>query len=176
MTEFIEAVDTELRRFARSRVPSDLVDDLMGDAYVVLVEKWLELPSATSARRAMAFGIVKMLARRVGDARARRYRLHQRLAASQVEDLSHCPQNDLDSADEVERMLSLVAPRYAQVLRMSDIDGMSNQEIAAILDLTPENTRVRLHRAHKALRTAIENERAHPAPATERRRHDARTT
>ena len=42
--------------------------------------------------------------------------------------------------------------KYRAVLMLRDVEGMSTSEVAAVLELTEENVKVRLHRAHALLR------------------------
>ena len=46
--------------------------------------------------------------------------------------------------------------RYATVFVLRDVEGWSSDEVCVLLDLTPENQRVLLHRARTRLRAALE--------------------
>lgn len=46
--------------------------------------------------------------------------------------------------------------RYAAVFVLRDVEGWSSDEVCVLLDLTPENQRVLLHRARTRLRAALE--------------------
>jgi RNA polymerase sigma-70 factor (ECF subfamily) len=52
-------------------------------------------------------------------------------------------------------MLDDIRPEYAAILKRIDIEGESMAEAATNLGLTVNNTKVRLHRARKALREAL---------------------
>jgi RNA polymerase sigma-70 factor (ECF subfamily) len=45
--------------------------------------------------------------------------------------------------------------KYRLVIVIRDVEGFSTQEAAEILDLTPTNVKVRLHRARLFLREAL---------------------
>jgi RNA polymerase sigma-70 factor (ECF subfamily) len=47
-------------------------------------------------------------------------------------------------------------PEYGEVLRLRDLEGLTNAEIAATLGITLETTKIRLHRARTALRRVLE--------------------
>jgi len=47
--------------------------------------------------------------------------------------------------------------KYRLVIVLRDVEGFSTQETAEILDLTPTNIKVRLHRARLFLREALKN-------------------
>jgi RNA polymerase sigma-70 factor (ECF subfamily) len=44
---------------------------------------------------------------------------------------------------------------YRAVLVLKDIEGLTNQEIADVTDLTLENVKIRLHRARQKLRETL---------------------
>ncbi|MBA3475662.1 MAG: sigma-70 family RNA polymerase sigma factor [Actinobacteria bacterium] len=46
--------------------------------------------------------------------------------------------------------------RYATVFVLRDVEGWSSDEVCLVLDLSPENQRVLLHRARGRLRSALE--------------------
>ncbi len=52
-------------------------------------------------------------------------------------------------------VLDELRPEYADVLRRVDIEEASLDEAAASLGITPNNAKVRLHRARKAMREAL---------------------
>lgn len=55
----------------------------------------------------------------------------------------------------VERCLAGLTPRYRTVLVLKDLHGLSNAEIADVMDLRQGTTRVLLHRARAAFRRAF---------------------
>ncbi len=55
-----------------------------------------------------------------------------------------------------EALLPALRPEYAEMLRRVDLDGERPADVARVLGLTANNSMVRLHRARKALRTALE--------------------
>jgi RNA polymerase sigma-70 factor (ECF subfamily) len=54
------------------------------------------------------------------------------------------------------RLLGQLRPAYADVLRRVDLDGGDPAIVAGVLGITPVNLNVRLHRARRALRKAVE--------------------
>ena len=52
----------------------------------------------------------------------------------------------------IERAVLSLPDEYRLVFMLRDIEGMSTEETAQSLSLTPENVKVRLHRAHAKLR------------------------
>jgi RNA polymerase sigma-70 factor (ECF subfamily) len=53
--------------------------------------------------------------------------------------------------------------KYRVILTLRDIEEMSTQEVAGLLDLTPTAVKVRLHRARQALSTLLRGEFARPS-------------
>jgi len=56
----------------------------------------------------------------------------------------------------VESIVATLPPRQAAVLTMRDIQGWSSLDVCEILEITPENQRVLLHRARAAVRRELE--------------------
>lgn len=54
------------------------------------------------------------------------------------------------------RLLPVLKPEYAEVLRRADLEGESPSEIARSLNVTPGNLAVRLHRARQSLKKSLE--------------------
>lgn len=57
---------------------------------------------------------------------------------------------------EVERALATLPERQQLVVTLRDVHGLTSEEVCAILEITPENQRVLLHRARAALRRSLE--------------------
>jgi len=57
----------------------------------------------------------------------------------------------------IKQALMDLPEKYRLVIVLRDVEGFSTQEAAEILDLTPANIKVRLHRARLFLREALKN-------------------
>ncbi len=55
----------------------------------------------------------------------------------------------------VERAIDLLSEKYRAVFVLHEVEGMTNPEIAACLDLSDANVKVRLHRAKKYLKEEL---------------------
>lgn len=55
----------------------------------------------------------------------------------------------------VQRYFAELSDSYRAVILLHDVEGMTNQEIADMLDITLDTAKVRLHRARKHLRTLL---------------------
>ncbi len=58
-------------------------------------------------------------------------------------------------ASVLEKAVMSLSDEYRLVFVLRDVEGMSTEETAQCLNLTPENVKVRLHRAHGKLRTQL---------------------
>lgn len=61
-------------------------------------------------------------------------------------------------ADRVRDEIARLPPSQRAVVTLRDIDGLSSNEVCAILDITEGNQRVLLHRARTRIRAALEQE------------------
>jgi RNA polymerase sigma-70 factor (ECF subfamily) len=56
----------------------------------------------------------------------------------------------------LQRALAELPARQRAVVELRDVHGLDAQEVCQVLDLTPANQRVLLHRARARLRAALE--------------------
>jgi RNA polymerase sigma-70 factor (ECF subfamily) len=69
------------------------------------------------------------------------------------------PPERLESRETLARVreaIDTLPPLHRQVITLRDIDGWTPDEICTVLDLTPANQRVVLHRARAKVRSALE--------------------
>jgi RNA polymerase sigma-70 factor, ECF subfamily len=59
----------------------------------------------------------------------------------------------------VQRCIAQLPDAYRLVVTLRDIDELNTEEVASLLGLSPNNVKVRLHRARQALKALIERER-----------------
>ena len=62
---------------------------------------------------------------------------------------------DREVADVLEKAILALSEEHRLVFMLRDVEGMSTEETAESLSLTQENVKVRLHRAHVALRKQL---------------------
>jgi RNA polymerase sigma-70 factor (ECF subfamily) len=63
-------------------------------------------------------------------------------------------------AAPIRTALEQLPPRQREVVLLRDVDGLSGQEVCAVLEISESNQRVLLHRGRSRLRQAIETELA----------------
>jgi len=61
-----------------------------------------------------------------------------------------------EARDRFREAIDALPARYAAVFVLRDVEGWSSDEVCVVLDLSPENQRVLLHRARTRLRAALE--------------------
>ena len=61
-----------------------------------------------------------------------------------------------EARDRFRQAIDALPARYATVFVLRDVEGWSSDEVCVLLDLSPENQRVLLHRARTRLRAALE--------------------
>ena len=148
-----------LQRFVSARVPAACVDDVLQTAALRAVER---SDSLQNPERALAW-LYRIHRNAIADTlrkRARRQRLWVPEANPLLEDTAtqaldvpplYAPcQCSLVQAQRLR-------PAYAAVLTMVDAGGGSLTQAAQSLGISLNNATVRLHRARKALRTAMLN-------------------
>ena len=69
--------------------------------------------------------------------------------------------------DDIERALSTLPPEFRAAVVLCDVEGLSYEEIARILDAKLGTVRSRIHRGRAMLREAL----AHRAPVAGRTRY-----
>jgi RNA polymerase sigma-70 factor, ECF subfamily len=55
-------------------------------------------------------------------------------------------------------MIDVLPDNYRIVLILRGIEELATQEVASLLDVTPSNVKVRLHRARRALKALLKRE------------------
>lgn len=141
-----------VRAYVGRRVSSDRVDDIVADTFLVAWRKFDAVPPDSSA----LLWLYRVAYRAVGDhwrSASRRRRLGDRIAA-QPSLHQGDPAEDAVVDDEVQRVLAAAErlnPNDAEILRLAGWEGLSNSEIAAVLELSTNATAQRLHRARRNL-------------------------
>ena len=80
-----------------------------------------------------------------------------------IDDRSHLvPPHVLFEATEtraiIRQCINLLPDNYRIILILRDIEELATEEVAGLLDITPSNVKVRLHRARQALKALLQRE------------------
>jgi RNA polymerase sigma-70 factor (ECF subfamily) len=141
-----------IRAFCRRRLASDLVDDAVAEVFVTA---WRRLDAVPAGDAALVW-LYGVAYREVGHqwrSTARRRRLHARLVSVVRRPASAADESLIDG---FERGLVLDAAARldstdAEVLRLVAWEQLSPGDIAAVLEITPNAVKQRLHRAKRNL-------------------------
>lgn len=131
-----------LVRLARSVVGELEAEDAVQDA---LVDAWRRLGTLREPAAFSAWLQRVVLRRCLG--RVRRRRLWLPLAAAPEPAAERHPEAALD----VERLLAALAPRQRAVMHLTVVEGMSDSEIATLMEITPASVRSHRRRARRRL-------------------------
>jgi RNA polymerase sigma-70 factor (ECF subfamily) len=145
------ALEADLRRSFRGKgLPDPVVDDLVQEAAVRLVKG---LPNLRDPDRLGPY--VGRVVRSVWTDHLRR-RPPELAPADDLPD--EPPTRDLspEVASWLPLLIDTLAPRDRDILRLVELDGVSQQEAARQLGLSPSGARTRVQRARKRLRHALE--------------------
>ena len=66
----------------------------------------------------------------------------------------------LEAVDLLQHLMDVLSPQQRTVLDLVDLQGLSAQEVADMLEVAPATVRVHLHRAREALRARLGGEAA----------------
>lgn len=144
-----------LRAFFARRVPAADVDDLLQDCYLKVSQG---LPALQDQERlgAWIFRIARNLA---VDHLRRRQRDLQR---EEAEEAAETPSHNTEEPDPHLRVAGWLAPfverlpeKYADVMRLSELEELPHSEIAARLDLSISGVKSRVQRGRALLRDKL---------------------
>ena len=146
---FERLFDAHLRAvsgYARRRAPAAEADDVVAETFLVA---WRRLDEVPVEAKPWLLGVARRVLANQRRAALRRAALTDRIARHPV-----AP----PAADRppVVRALSLLAERDREVLLLTAWDGLSSDEAAAVLGCSRTAMKVRLHRAKRRLRAALE--------------------
>lgn len=151
MTVAWRELEADLRRsLSRPGVAPDVVDDLVQEAALRLVKG---LPGVRDAERLGPY--VGRVVRSVWVDHLRRRRPAEPLppdlvAAPPEEDLSHVV------ASWLPRLVSDLEPPYREAVRLVELEGMTQREVAERLGMSASGARSRVQRGRRKVREALE--------------------
>lgn len=150
----VDAHHPALYSFARRRLADQAaVEDVLADTFLVAWRRRDEIPDPPLP---WLYGVcLRTISthRRSGNRRAR---LLGRLS-SQRGDTGRDPAEMLAERSEISRAFAKLSESDREALRLVAWDGLSSDDAAAVLDVTPGAFRVRLHRARRALEKHLES-------------------
>ncbi len=147
----------DLERYARRHCASDDVEEAVQDALWILYRRLGGLRSV-AAFAGWLYQIIRRACLRL--AMSRRHDLS-------LDDLSRGHDRDHAAVDSERRailaqLIAALPLPYREVLVLKDVQGLSADEISAMLAISPEAAKSRLHRARAMVREALADTRAMP--------------
>lgn len=142
----------DVRAWFARRVPPDAIDDLVQDTFVRIHRS---LPQLQDADRIAPW--VFRVCRSVLVDSARRHRPTEDLPEHLLDDTAP-PEPDVTGmvAAWLPAMVDALPLTYREAVRLSELEGMSQQEVATRLGLSPSGARSRVQRGRRLLRESLD--------------------
>lgn len=145
-------VSHDLRKYFARRVRDDaLADDLLQDTFVKISEK---LPTLRDDQRVTAW--IYRIARNTLVDHARRSPKDVRVDVDLAEDDVEGRSLNAEVAGWLRPMLASLAPADREALELTELDDLSQKELADRLGLSPSGARTRVQRARRRLRETLD--------------------
>lgn len=140
----------DLERYARRHCEADDVEEAIQDALWILFRK------VGGVRSLGAFsGWLFQVVRRACLAHARRRRRHEPLEATPEASLRDGAACDAELRASISSIIVALPPDYREVLLLRDVQGLSAQDVATLLEVSLEAAKSRLHRARAMVRSSL---------------------
>lgn len=148
----VAEVADPVRRYLWRRTDSATADDVLAETLVVLWRRFDDKP-----REAVpwAIGVARKQLANARRAAVRRDRLVARIAVVDPPAQVVADEVDDTAEREVRRVLSLLRPADAEVLRLWAWDELEPRELAGVLGVSANAAAVRLHRARRRFEEAF---------------------
>lgn len=149
----------DLLRYALRRVAHDVdAADVVAETMSIAWRRRADLPPADQ-QRLWLYGVARNVLANQRRGQARRSQLTVRLREELERHAASVPSSD----NPVLQALSRLSRKDQDLLAMVAWEQLRPEEIAVVLGCTPATARVRLHRARKRLRDALDQEEFPPA-------------
>jgi RNA polymerase sigma-70 factor (ECF subfamily) len=148
----VAEVADPVRRYLWRRTDSATADDVLAETLVVLWRRFDEQPREVVP---WAIGVARKLLANARRAAARRERLVARIAVVDPPVESSADEPDDAAERKVHRVLGLLRPADAEVLRLWAWDELEPRELAVVLGISANAAAVRLHRARRRFEEAF---------------------
>lgn len=141
------------RAVVRLGVPSDRVDDAVHDVFMVVARRLDEFEGRASMRTWL-FAIAMRVAQSVRRDAAREVRRRERLGTVGSE-RAHAPHDAADAKHTLQELLEQLDDDKRAVFVMAELEGMTAQEIAAVIGGKVSTVYSRLRLAREALERLV---------------------
>ena len=146
ITALLQVAQPDIRRYARASCRIDDVEDAVQDAMWLMTRRIGRL-RAIAAFPAWMFTLVKRECLRLARKGIRG------AAIEEIEDnLAFASRPELELRCDLTTAIEALPPHYRDIVLRRDVEELTIDEIAAVLALTREAVKARLHRARRLLR------------------------
>jgi RNA polymerase sigma factor (sigma-70 family) len=143
----------DLERYARRHCESDDVEEAVQDALWILYRRLGGLWSIAAFS-----GWLFQVVRRACLGLARRRKRHVSIDEVPESQLCDDAASDAELRVRLSRIISSLPPAYREVLLLKDVQGLSAEEIAELLEVSIEAAKSRLHRGRAIVRAGLRND------------------
>jgi RNA polymerase sigma factor (sigma-70 family) len=140
----------DITRYARRHCEADDVEEAVQDALWILYRRLGGLKSAAALA-----GWLFQIVRRTCVALFRRRRRHLPIEDAPAASLRDGGASDLELRLAITGIIAGLPQSYRDILLLKDVQGLSADEAATALGISPEAARSRLHRARALVRAAL---------------------
>lgn len=161
-----ESYSRHVFAYCRRRANADSIDDLVADVFLTVWRRIADAPTG-DAELAWLYRIAFHHAGNHWRRASRQMRLEERLESIGIQTVP-LVQDLIVVREDVRRVLAAsqnLRERDVEVLRLSLWEHLSSEDIAAVLDITPNAAKQRLHRARNNLVREYERVHRSVAPA-----------
>ena len=137
-----------LLAYARRRVDTQTADEVVADTFLVAWRRREAIPEGRE--RPWLFGVARNTIRTAQRSTYRREALNGKLRRT-LELPSVCDTEGCGRAEAMLPALRSLRENDREVLMLAAWEGLSNSEIANVMDLSPNAVAIRIHRARKRL-------------------------
>lgn len=155
LAELFEAHHTAVLGYATRRAASpEQAADVFSEVFLVAWRRLDDVPPGDEAKLWL-FGVARRALANARRASRRHDRLVERLAATLPANAFVTPPPDVAPAGRIRAAIDRLGATDAELVRLVAWEGLTPREAAPVLGLSPELTRVRLHRARARLRDLL---------------------
>ena len=155
-TAMYDAHRNQVWAFAAWMADRQSADDLVSETFVVA---WRRLRDIPEPALPWLLGVARNMVRELIRAEGRRGLLESELRTWAADAVAVSPDETVATRIDVLRALAALRENDREVLILTAWHALTPHEAALVLGVSPASIRVRLHRARRRLRTALETER-----------------
>jgi len=169
-TEFFSAHHTKVLAYARRRLPADVADDAVADAFLAA---WRNLDHQSGDPLLWLYGLVRGAVSNHRRGLERSARLNERSVTLGLEVVTPDPVESAGWQDPFNAAFDQLSDSEREVLRITAWEGLGTTEGAIVLGCSVAAFKVRLHRARRHLRGLLDADGANQLlEANEQRQAD----